>query len=44
MRLRSSTLEVMAVVKIYKKSGKNILGLGKGGDPAIFTFKLLFRI
>jgi hypothetical protein len=31
MRLRSSTLEVMAVLKIYKGSGRNILGLGKGG-------------
>jgi hypothetical protein len=32
MRLRSSTLEVMAVVKIYKRNGRNILGLGRGGD------------
>jgi hypothetical protein len=31
MRLRSSTLEVMAVVKIYKRNGKYILGLGKVG-------------
>jgi hypothetical protein len=31
MRLRSSTLETTEVVKIYKRSGKNILGLGKDG-------------
>jgi hypothetical protein len=31
MRLRSSTLEVMAAVNIYKGSGRNILGLGKDG-------------
>jgi hypothetical protein len=31
MRLRSSTLEVMAALKIYKRSGKNISELGKVG-------------
>jgi hypothetical protein len=31
MKLRSSTLEVMAALKIYKRSGKYILGLGRGG-------------
>jgi hypothetical protein len=31
MKLRSSTLEAMAVLKIYKRSGKYISVLGKGG-------------
>jgi hypothetical protein len=31
MRLRLSTLEAMAVLKIYKRSGKYILVLGRGG-------------
>jgi hypothetical protein len=31
MKLRSSILEVMAALKIYKRSGKNILELGRGG-------------
>jgi hypothetical protein len=32
MRLRSSILEVMAALKIYKRNGRNILGLGRGGS------------
>jgi hypothetical protein len=37
MRLRSSTLEAMAVLKIYKRSGKYISGLGRGGSNRIET-------
>jgi hypothetical protein len=38
MRLRSSTLEVMAVLKIYKRSGKNILELGRGGFNLLLNY------
>jgi hypothetical protein len=39
MKLRSLILEVMAALKIYKGSGRNILGLGKGGFKTFLSRK-----